>query len=551
MRDRNSSLPFFLAALLPAALLLSACAGISGRLAADDPQTRAMALDEVLRSGERGRRAAAQKMKKVLARGKTPYNLYAASALEDLGQSAAPAVPELMAALTGADTTVAYTAARALTGTDAAIPALGAALTSKDPMLRREAARLLAAHGEKAVPALQKNLAGEDRDLAERSAWILGEIGPAAGSAVPALAKAVHTSTDALKHAASSALARIGPPAGRWLGAALKAPDPKVRAAAAGVLAEMAPPSPEAATPLSSALEDADPAVRASAARALAAYPAETQALFPENFISALFRAAQAPDSETRSWACITLVKTGPAGGGWLANAFKAPDPAVRVGAARVVSRLFPPPAQTAGPVLDALKDPDGGVRAAAAEALANYALSAPGALPPQAVARLAEALKDKNPALRAAVIFPLQRLSHRSRAGVSAITAALDDAAPEVSRSAASALGALGPAARRAIPALRDALRSRDCPMRVLAANALFRIDPAFKKNAAAARAARTACPGARRNARIKPLETIILDTGAAFRAPEIFFSTGVAGTYSQLQPVTPPSSTAPAAGQ
>lgn len=531
------------AALLAAPLLfLAACAGVSGRLTADDPQARALALDEVLRSGEKPRRKAALKMRKPLSRGRSPYDLYAASALEDLGQSAAPAVPELMAALSSPDSTVAFTAARALAKTDAAIPALAEALRGGPPALRREAARILPAHGAKAAAALLPNLAGPDRDLAERSAWILAGIGPAAAGAVPALAKTVHTSTGALKHAAAAALAAAGAPAGRWLAAALKAPDPKVRAAAAGVLAGMSPPSPEAALPLAAALEDAEPAVRAGAARALAAYPAEAQALFPENLISSLFRAAQAPDSETRDWACITLVKTGSHGGKWLASALKAPDPAVRAGAARVVSRMYPPPAGAASPALEALADADAAVRAAAVEALTNYALSAPEALPSQAVTRLAEALKDKDPGLRAALLFPLQRLSLRSRAGVAAITGALGDPSPEVSRSAASALGALGPAARRGVPALREALRSRDCPLRSLAARALFAIDPAFKKNAAAVKAAAAACPGARRNPRIKPLETEIMDTGAAFRAPDIFFSTGVANTYARLQPVTPP---------
>lgn len=537
------------AALLAAPLLfLAACAGVAGRLTADDPQARALALEEVLRSGEAPRRKAAARMKKVLARRKSPYDLYAASALEDLGQSAAPAVPELLAALTGPDTLVAFTAARALAKTDAAAPALAEALRSGSPALRREAARILPAHGAKAAAALLPNLAGPDRDLAERSARILAETGPAAAGAVPALAKAVHTSTDGVKYAAASALAAIGAPAGKWLAAALKAPDPKVRAAAAGVLADMSPPSPEAAVALAAALDDAEPPVRSAAARALAAYPDETQALFPENFISALFRAAQAPDSETRGWACITLVKTGAAGEKWLANALKAPDPAARAGAARVISRMFPPPAAAAGGALDALADQDAAVRAAALEALTNYTLSAPAALPQGAVTRLAEGLKDKDPAFRAALLFPLERLSRRSRAGIGAITGALEDPSLEVRRAAASALGALGPAARRAVPALRDALRSRDCPLRALAAAALIRIDPAFKKNSAAAKAAAAACPGARRNARIKPLETVVLDTRAAFQAPEVFFSTGVANTYGRLQPVTPPAkSTAP----
>lgn len=539
------------AALLAAPLLfLAACAGVSGRLTHDDPQVRAMALEEVLRSGEAPRRKAAIKMGKVLARGKSPYDLYAASALEDLGQSAAPAVAHLIRALSSPDATVAFAAARTLARTDAAVPALAEALKSGSPALRREAARILPAHGARAAAALLPNLAGPDRDLAERSARILAETGPAAAPAVPALAKAVHTSTGALKHAAADALAGIGTPAGKWLAAALKAPDPKVRAAAAGVVAAMNPPSPEAAMPLAAALDDAEPEVRAAAARALAAYPAEAQALFPENFIAALFRGAQAPDGETRGWASLTLVKTGASGGKWLANALKAPDPAARAGAGRVISRMFPPPAEAAAAALDALGDPEAAVRAAALEALTNYALSAPAALPPGAAARLAEALKDKDPAFRAALLFPLQRLSRRSRAGIAAITGALEDPSPEVKRSAASALGALGPSARKAIPALRAALRSRDCPLRALAAKALMDIAPAFKKNAAAVKAAAAACPGAGRNPALKQLTREPLSAGTT--AQQVIktwdgnpqFSPGVDDKYNyhQLLPVTDP---------
>lgn len=541
VRNHRAFLPALYAA--PLLLLLAACAGVSGRLAADDPQARAMALDEVLRSGENARRKAALKMKRLLSDGKPPYDLYAASALEDLGQAAAPAVPELMAALTGSDANVAFIAARALSKLDAAAPALAEALKSGDPALRREAARILPAQGAKAAPALARNLAGPDAQLAEVSAGILGEMGPAGRDAVPALAKAVYSGGDALKRAAAGALVKIGPPAGRWLAAALKAADPKIRAGAARVLAEMDPPSPEAAIPLSAALEAEDPQVRPNAARALAAYPKETQQLFPENFISALFRAAQAPDAETRNWACITLVKTGAAGGKWLANALKAPDTPARAGAARVISRMFPPPREASVAALAALADADASVRYAAAEALGNYALSLPEALPPETVSRLVEALKDKDAGVRAAVIFPLGRLSRRSRPGIAALAGALEDDAPEVRKSAASALGALGPAARRAIPALRDALRSRDCPLRVLAANALIRIDPAFKKNAAAARAAKAACPGARVNPKARPAVLPVLAPGATSQADAPVFSPGVSNTYHLLLPVTLPS--------
>jgi len=497
-----------LAALAPAALLLlSACAGAPGRLTDDDPQVRSMALDGILRSGEPARRKAALRMKKILARGETPYDLYAASALEDLGQSAAPAVPELMAALTGQDTDVSLTAGRALSKLDAAAPALLEALKSPDAALRREAAIVLPAQGSKAAPALAKNLSGDDPALAEESARILGEMGPAAKDAVPALAKAAYSGPKEIKGPAAAALSKIGPPAGKWLAAALKTSDPKTRAAAAAVLAEMTPPSPEAAVPLSEALNAPEGTVSAGAARALSAYPAETQMLFPENFLSALFRAAQSEDGETRRWACITLSKTGAAGGKWLANALAAPEPATRAAAARVLVCLSPPPREAETALRAAAKDADKTVRSAAAAALAGYTAAYGGIKP-----------------------------SGASKSSGEALITALSRGSLEEKRTAAAALGGLGRAGGKAIPALRAALKNRDCALRALAAKALMAIDPAFKRNIAAVRAAKATChaEGKAPRSRVQPT----LD------------GRDLSETYSRLDPVTPGSS-APVAAQ
>ena len=489
-----------------AAAFLAGCSSVSKRLIADDPQVRSTALDEVLRSDAKTRGKAALQMKKILSRKSSPYRLYAVSALEDLGQAAAPAVPELMAALSAGDL-VSYSAARALGKLAAAVPALLEALKSADPELRREAARILPAHGALAVPGLLKNLQGADAALAGESVRILSEMGDAAKDAVPALARAAFSGGKDLKIQASIALVRIGPPAGKWLAAALKAPDAKIRSGAAKVLAGMFPPSPEAAAPLAAVLEDPDSGIRASAARALGSYPAETLALFPEASISALVRAAQGPDEDARGWASVTLGKIGAPAGSYLAGALKATDPAERAGAALVLSRMFPPPAQAAEAVLAALQDKEAAVRRAAAEALGAYAMTATRSLPGNAARRMAAAMKEKDAALRAALIFPLSRLAPKSRAATAAIVGAMGDRDLEVRRSAASAASALGSAAKKALPALRENLKSRDCSLRVLSAKALIAIDPAFKRNTAAVKAAKTACPGVKLMPRIEPL--------------------------------------------
>ena len=534
MRPVKNSLPALL--LLAPLLLLAACSGASKRLLSPDAQVRAMALDEVLKSDEKTRKKAALRMKKILAKKDSPYRLYAASALEDLGPSAAPAVPELIAALAREDL-AASAAERTLEKLGAAAPALLEALKSKDPALRREAAHILPALGAGAAAGLAKNLDGEDAALAGESARILGEIGPEAAAAVPALARAAFSGKNGLKTAASSALVKIGPPAGKWLAAALEAPELKIRAGAAQVLAGMQPPSPEAAAALASALADPDAGLRARAAEALAAYPPATQALFPENFIAALVHAARAPDEPSRNWACITLVRTGAPAGKWLAAALKAPVPATRAGAALVLARMSPPPREAAEAALAALKDGDTAVRAAAAEALANYAVSAVGALPPTASQELIGAFKDKDPAIRAAVIFPLGRLAAGDALALEALVYALHDRDLEVKKSAAEALGALGPAARKALPALWHNLKDRDCAVRALSAQALPRIRPSLKKDPKVGQALKGQCRALTAAPLLKPVTTLTEKTALPATS-----QLALPGTYEKLNPAASP---------
>ena len=497
---------FLLFFVCTAGLLLAGCSSVTKRLLVGSPQVRAAALGEVLRADDKARGKVVLRMKTLLADRNSPYRLAAANALENLGQAAAPAVPELMDAMSGGDL-VAFSAARTLSKLDAAVPALVEALKSKDIALHRAAARILPAQGVLAAALLAINLEGADPALAEESAYILGEAGASAKDAVPALARAAFSGGKDLKIAASNALVKIGPPAGVWLGAALRSPDVEIRFEAAFVLADMFHPSPEAVVPLAATLDDTEARVRAAAAKALGGYPPETQARFSEDILSALFRAAQAPDEDTHVWASITLVKAGAPAGEIARNALKAADPASRAGAALVVARMFPPPAEALDAVLAALKDADISVRLGAADALGNYAMSVPELFSTAAVQELAEALKDKDPGLRAALIFPLSRLVSKSGQAMATLLGALNDSDFDVKRSAAVALGAVGPAAKKALPVLRGHLKSRDCSLRVLSARAMIFIDPAFKNNAVVSKAAETKCPGVKTMPAIEPL--------------------------------------------
>lgn len=505
---------FLLFLVCAAGLLLAGCSSVTKRLLVGSPQVRAAALGEVLRADDKTRGKVVLRMKKILADKNSRHRSAAANTLENLGQAAAPAVPELIAALTGGDL-VSFTAARTLSKLDAAVPALVEALKSKDTKLHQAAARILPAQGALAAPLLAINLSSADPALAEESALILGEAGASAKDAVPALARAAFSGAKDLKMAASNALVKIGPPAGEWLGIALRSPDVQIRYEAAWVLADMFPPSPEAILPLAAALADPDARVNGAAAEALGGYPPETQSRFSEDILSGLFRAAQAPDEDTHIWASITLVRAGAPAGKIVRNALKAADPASRADAVLVVARMFPPPAEAFDAVLAALKDADISVRLGAAEALGNYAMSVPELFSTTAVQELAEALQDKDPGLRAALIFPLSRLVSSGQA-MAALLGALNDRDLEVKRSAASAMGAIGPAAKKALPVLREHLKSRDCSLRVLSARAMGFIDPAFKNNVAVSKAAETKCPGVKTMPAIEPLTLEAEVTGA-----------------------------------
>ena len=501
-----------------AALLLAGCSSAARRLLADDPLVRSEAIEEAARSDDRSKHKIVARMKKVLAGKATGKRAYAAAALEDLGPAAAGAIPEMISALDDRDPGVAASAERALKHLETAAPALAAALDTKDARLRARIASVLAAQGAPAAAALARNFEKGNKALALESAALLGRLGPAAEKAVPTLARAAAGRDEEVRTAASSALTAIGSPAGLWLAGALRSASPSSRAGASRVLSEMVPPPAEAAEALAAALEDPDEKVRGNAARALAAYPPETLALSRESFISALFRAARSPDESASVWASITLVRMGAPAGKWLAGALKAADPAARAGAALVISRMFPPPAEAAGAALAALKDSDPAVRLAAAGALGVYAMTAPSALPKTAALELAAALKGGDAALRSALIFSLGRLAPKNRRAAAALVGALEDGDLEVKKSAASAVRALGPAARKALPALRENLKSRDCSLRSLSAAALLAIDPAFKKNSAVARAAGTACPGVKTMPRIEAVlataETVLGST-------------------------------------
>ena len=140
---------------------------------------------------------------------------------------------------------------------------------------------------------------------------------------------------------------------------------------------------------------------------------------------------------------------------------------------------LFTPITKTAWPqdetkiqtLINKLKDPEGGVRRDAAEALGKIGPDAKPAVP-----ALSEAFKDKNEVVRLAAGVALARIVPE---GVPALIEALKDKNEVFRLAAAVALARIGP---EAVPALIEALKDEDKVVRVFAAIALAEIGPEAK---------------------------------------------------------------------
>lgn len=210
----------------------------------------------------------------------------------------------------------------------------------------------------------------------------LGERMTDAVPALPALAAATRDRDAGVRRAAAEAIgiiARRGPASGseedaavRVLTVGLRDPDPQGRELAATALGWMA--APAAAPALAEALRDPDPSVRRAAAGALFAIGPPARGQLPA-LLAAI--AAEA-------------------------------DPRRREDLVANLPRLDPDPAAAVPPLISRLaRDPDAGVRAAAARALGEViqARVKAGAIPPEAtpaVAALDRALSDPAPRVRA-----------------------------------------------------------------------------------------------------------------------------------------------------
>lgn len=344
----------------------------------------------------------------------------AAKALARMGRKAAAAVPKLTELLNDSKGQIQEAALEALAAMGPAakdaVPEIAKKVVGDDVSLAREAARTLRAlgpHAAPAVPSLAKALDSNDPNLCAEAAQALAAVGPEALPAVEAIARHLGDSNSRREEriALLQAAAAIGPPAKEAIsaiGKLLGDRDTSVRIAAAETLGKVGPGNPDAIKSLSAPMADirnTPVVVQAAVLKALAGMGDGAKAAAPD--VKAL--GEKANDPGTKVWAAATLVALGTDADAnskvvlsalkdKAANAKSARSVAVeaaeflgpkakpgvpdlvdvlqdkaqaglvREKAARTLGRLGAKEALK--PLTDTLRDPDKGVRRAAAEGL-------------------------------------------------------------------------------------------------------------------------------------------------------------------------------------
>lgn len=156
-------------------------------------------------------------------------------------------------------------------------------------------------------------------------------------------------------------------------------------------------------------------------------------------------------------------------------KALKHPDASVRYQAAILLANLGPTAKFAVADLRETLKDANGYVRVKAAEALWKIEKTPATVLLPV----LLEALKDKDAQLRAAAAPVIGMLGSKAKTAVPALIQALKDKDERVRGEAVSALGEIGPPAKEAAPALLSLVQDDFSFVEPLVVSALGNMGP------------------------------------------------------------------------
>jgi HEAT repeat protein len=337
---------------------------LAGALIDPDPRRRSGTAALSLQRRGPAAKAAVPVLKKALAGTDSGQRVMVVHVLRYLGPDAAPV---LIALWKDRDPNVRSEVFNSLYAmgpqAGAAIPALAAAVRDRDAA--PHAIRALGSIGPDALPTLTEILKGGDPRDAVDAATAIGGMGPRAKDAVPALVEALKNRVTAAT--AGHALTDVGPAAVPALVDALK--DKACRPHAFDALIRMGPRAKDAVPALIEVLK-ADDMWWQTAASAL-------QHIGPDA-IPALLKAAADPDNERAAPILWSMGRQKPettkAVVRGLVEMLKNPEEQLRQRAAATLGQIGEG-ARPAAPALEeALKDPNAGVRRAAADALKNIA---------------------------------------------------------------------------------------------------------------------------------------------------------------------------------
>ncbi len=414
------------------------------------------------------------------------------SAADDLADApAAEAVPALTKALDSDDVELQRRAARALAqfGKEAhsATPALGKLLDSPVPKVRAYAVYALGKIGNgsnKYLPKLIKLIADEDATVRHEALEamlemdadpevtlpimvnvlenadhamvlpVLSDLAEQGDKAVPRLRKALQNEKAAYWACLVAAeMGKTAAPAVPELTAVLDSEDPEVRMHALIALGEIGPESKPALSKVLAALDsDKIPAVKYSAAFALAAME-DAQAT------EALQKAAEGEDAFLSLMSYYAVAKLNPedkqkmtTAATFLVEAMKNENGNVRAAAARCLANLEAPPEIVQPIIADALQDADPRVVVNITDAIVKMG--------PQVLPKVVEGLKDEN--LRWVSVGIIRQWGEAAPEAVAPLAKALKETDNEQFQAEVlMTLGAIGDKAAGALDAIRPFTKS------------------------------------------------------------------------------------------
>jgi HEAT repeat protein len=414
------------------------------------------------------------------------------NAVEFLGQLGAPAVPLLADALKDKEAKVYQQAINSLgLETDDEYVIAAVKLLMKDAHVQVRQNAVLAAAGAaivegqlriprgrgKALPLLIDALKDSDPAVRREAIWAVVNIPGDEKLIRPVLDQAFGDDDTYVRGQAVVGLGLIGFRAIDQLEKALQDKAVEVRLQAIKGLVRLNPTFTRALPAIRPALKDQSPAVRLTAVAGLVR--------FGEDAVPLLIEAFKDDNTEVWKMAKKVLLEIEVPEDRLLERMLKAledNDKFVRQGAVYVMARFK---AKGVGPLVKALKDPDPGVQAMAADALDDIARIDAESVRPK-IAILAEAATTSaNDKLRRNALMALTTIhGFKDREYQTTPAKAVPDLIDMLSDAdkrwgAIKTLEAIGPPAKDALPALKKLLTDSDLNVSTAAADALKRIDP------------------------------------------------------------------------